>query len=212
MIYLSGASHSLIHSFSVEGLGILVTPRHGRPPVLGIPWAIDNDCFNQGDAFQWADFITWLGKLSLYQHSCLFVPAPDVVGDADTTLRKFTVYGQLIRGAGWQVALVAQDGLSPEDIPWEDIDALFIGGSTDWKLSGAARDCVEEAKRQGKWVHMGRVNSEKRFKLAYSWGIDSVDGTFLKYGPDTNWPKLKRWLRNNLQGRFVDVVWEPANA
>ncbi|MET7951049.1 hypothetical protein [Micromonospora sp. NPDC005324] len=31
-------------------------------------------------------------------------------------------------------ALVAQDGLKAPAVPWHAIDALFIGGSTAWKL------------------------------------------------------------------------------
>jgi len=41
---------------------------------------------------------------------------------------------------------------------------------------------------------MGRVNSEIRTLTMHADGFDSVDGTYLKYGPDENWPKLNRWL------------------
>jgi hypothetical protein len=43
-----------------------------------------------------------------------------------------------------------------------------------------------ETKRRGKWLHMGRVNSARRFAIAELMGCDSVDGTYLTYGPDTN--------------------------
>lgn len=45
-----------------------------------------------------------------------------------------------------------------------------------------------------RWVHMGRVNSKKRLDTARAMGCDSVDGTYLTFGPDTNLPRLLSWL------------------
>jgi len=53
---------------------------------------------------------------------------------------------------------------------------------------------IAEAKRRGKWAHMGRVNGRSRLLAAVGAGCDSVDGTYLAFGPDTNLPKLLRWL------------------
>jgi hypothetical protein len=68
--------------------------------------------------------------------------------------------------------------------------ALFIGGTTDFKLSKEAREFVSICKEKNIWVHMGRVNSLRRMEIAKSWGCDSVDGTYLAFGPDVNTPKL----------------------
>lgn len=73
---------------------------------------------------------------------------------------------------------------------------------TDWKLGLAARQLVAEAKARGKWVHMGRVNSEKRFRYAAAIGCDSVDGTYLKAGPDVNLPHVLAWVRG-VEGQTV---------
>ena len=75
-------------------------------------------------------------------------------------------------------------------MPWDDFDALFIGGTTDWKLGDGAAQLVREAKRRGKWVHMGRVNSLRRMIYAESIGCDSADGTMLKYNPSA---PVHRW-------------------
>jgi hypothetical protein len=99
-----------------------------------------------------------------------------------------------IRGLGYPAALVAQDGLQSLTVPWHAFDVLFIGGSTAWKLGPAAADLTAQARRHGITVHMGRVNSLKRLRYAASIGCDSVDGTFLAYGPDCNLPKLLCWL------------------
>lgn len=78
-------------------------------------------------------------------------------------------------------------------MPWHTFDVLFIGGSTEWKLGPGARALVAEAKRRGKWVHMGRVNSGRRWSYAEHIGCDSVDGTFLAFGPDLNMRRLRGW-------------------
>jgi hypothetical protein len=41
---------------------------------------------------------------------------------------------------------------------------------------------------------VGRVNSRARLRWAATTGVDSVDGTYLRYGPDRNWPHLRAWL------------------
>jgi hypothetical protein len=43
-------------------------------------------------------------------------------------------------------------------------------------------------------AHRSRVNSLTRLRYAVSIGCDSVDGTYLAYGPDRNLPALLRWL------------------
>ena len=77
---------------------------------------------------------------------------------------------------------------------------LFIGGTTEWKLGRHARALVREAKQRGKHVHMGRVNSAKRYRYAEAIGCDSADGTFLTFGPDANLPRLLAWQREPLIG------------
>jgi len=125
--------------------------------------------------------------------------APDVVGDAEATLKRSMPWLAYIRELGFPAALVAQDGLEAMEVPWDDFDVLFIGGSTDWKLSDHAHALTLEAKRRGKWVHMGRVNSQVRLRRAALTGCDSADGTFIAFGPDVNLPRVLGWLRDVTQ-------------
>jgi hypothetical protein len=112
---------------------------------------------------------------------CLFVTVPDVVADAVATAKLFEVWWRALARRGLPAALVAQDGLEHLDrwlsMAWPRIDALFLGGSTDWKLGPTAEALVAAAKDRGKWVHMGRVSSSRRIRYAASIGCDSVDGT-----------------------------------
>ena len=65
----------------------------------------------------------------------------------------------------------------------------------EWKLSADAKLCVDEAQLLGKWVHVGRVNSWRRLRHVAAWDVDSVDGTYLAFGPDRNGARLAGWLR-----------------
>jgi hypothetical protein len=151
----------------------------GQRPPAGQVWAADNGRYGAPQNYTDAGFLAWLAKMPA--ESCLFATAPDVVGDAAATLALSVPMFAPIRTAGYRVAFVAQDGLEDMAVPWDDFDALFIGGTTDWKLGEACRVIVAEAKRRGMWVHMGRVNSLRRMRYAESIGCDSADGTVLKH-------------------------------
>jgi hypothetical protein len=118
------------------------------------------------------------------KHGCLFLSAPDVVGSHALTLKRFYEWLPELRATGHPVAFVAQDGCSMESIPWDEIDALFIGGTTEFKLSPLVVGVCAEAKRRGKWLHMGRVNTAKRITFAFKCGCDSIDGSCYSLFPD----------------------------
>lgn len=121
-------------------------------------FAIDNGAFAGFDA---AAFIALLNRENTFRHLCRFVAVPDVVASARRTLEVFEHWRN--RLSGWKLALVAQDGLEDLAIPWDAIDAIFIGGSTKWKLSTAAADVIRAGRAIGKWIHAGRVNTPARF-------------------------------------------------
>ena len=175
-------------------LGAFVTPGGGHRLLPDVPWAGDNECFTLGDRFDGDRFVRWLDRQP--HTNCLFVVAPDVVGDAAATLERSTPWFDTIRSMGFPVAFVGQDGVEDmlDDVPWRKFDAWFTGGSTGWKLSEASSVCASEAKTRGKWLHMGRVNSQRRVLIADRQGYDSVDGTYLAFGPDKNLPSLLGWM------------------
>jgi hypothetical protein len=122
-----------------------------------------------------------------HKENCIFVCAPDVVGSARRTIEVFHRWKAKLHN--WKIALVAQDGLQDLDIPWDEINAIFVGGSTDWKLSIHAEQVIRAAKALDKWVHVGRVNTPSRFEYFEQMGADSIDGTGLsRYS----------WMRENI--------------
>lgn len=145
----------------------------------GFRWGADSGCYGSGESFDFDLYMAYLWRIRRYAATCLFVTVPDVVGDAAETARRWKEYAPHVRPLGLPLAYVAQDGL--EELPDADYQCLFIGGSasTEYKLSATAARLAQQAKAAGKWVHMGRVNSATRLKIAYNFGCDSADGTGL---------------------------------
>ncbi len=207
--YLSG---SLPKGTRAKGLGILVQPDTGyMGKHLGQfeRWAADNGCFSKGDQFDLSRYMRFLTGLG-HRDSCMFATAPDVVGDPVATWERSQYVLPALRHMGYQAALVAQDGieyqLAADPRMWEAFDVLFIGGSTEWKINGGADPYLSEewvgmfreAHRRGKAVHMGRVNSWKRFQIAsHGLGCSSVDGNYLKFNPKStnphSWAEKWNW-------------------
>lgn len=137
-------------------------------------FAMDNGAFAR---FESKGFLSLLAKHEPRKELCRFVACPDVVGSAIRTLECFECWKAQL--AGWPLALVAQDGQENFPIPWNEIAAVFIGGSTDWKMSRHAAAIVKTAKVVGKWCHVGRINTPGRFEYFDELGADSCDGTGL---------------------------------
>jgi hypothetical protein len=139
------------------------------------PWAIDNGFFSPQ-----ANIEAWLALLEREKHhreKCLFVTLPDIVGSARRTLEVFDHWRRKETLRPWPRALVCQDGQEHLPIPWDDIAAVFIGGSTNWKCGDHAAHIIKAAQALGKWVHVGRVNGAERWDHFEKLGVDSVDGT-----------------------------------
>lgn len=184
MIVLCHKAHETLLAYQHPNLGRLLSPRHYARAAASaslFPVAADNDCFQGLDRPAFVAMLEAIAGTPL-----LFISVPDVVADARATARRFVRWRDRVAAAG-PVALCAQDGLrSP---PWDELDALFIGGSTNWKVSNDARRLVLEAKERGKWTHMGRVNSTRRVLIAKAWGIDSIDGSSVSMFTDTHLPR-----------------------
>jgi hypothetical protein len=204
VLYLSGASNVALKAVSFShNIGFMYTPNMGYKPLeVGCYpfWAADTGCYSASSTFRLMAYLKWLEGLP--RDTCLFATAPDVVGDAVTTWGRSMDILPVLREMGYKAALVAQDGIEHMSVDWAAFDVLFVGGSTVFKLSEAAYELVREAKTHGKWCHMGRVNSRRRFMAAAVSGYDSADGTYLKYGPDVLLPKLQGWV-SDPQMRFT---------
>ena len=177
-MYMVSTSNGLDEHALPHWFGLMTSPRAGNRASIergDRPWCMDNDVFT--NHFNPNTFRAALDKYAPHANTCLFVAAPDVISDATATLTRWPEWQHEITTRGYPAALVAQDGLTPDRIP-ANADALFIGGSTTWKLSVEAQALITAAKARGLWTHVGRVNSQKRIRHFALAGADSVDGTF----------------------------------
>lgn len=182
-------------------IGLMCQPGSNAPRA-GWVWAADNGCFNaRWDHDRWAD---WLARPHP-RAGCLFAVVPDVVADHEATLERFGKHVETVRSLRYPIAFVGQDGATEAGVPWDEFDCLFIGGSTDWKLGEAARRLAVIGRDRGKWVHVGRVNSRRRFA---TWApyADSCDGTFLAFGPQRNAPRLNRWIESTRAQPALNLI------
>lgn len=136
------------------------------------PWAIDNGGYS---GLNIKALMALLDREEHHRQLCLFVTVPDVVASARRTLELFEHWKPKLDG--WKLAFACQDGQEHLPVPWKEIDAVFIGGSTNWKGSDYATHIVRAAKAMDKWVHVGRVNDGARWDHFEKLGADSADGT-----------------------------------
>jgi len=182
-----------------ERIGALLTPEAGNalPPNDQL-WACDNSCFGGLNAPKW---LRLLARLAGSDRKPLWVTCPDTVADAGETWRLYHLWAPVLRSLGLPVALVLQDGLerfkwrSALPSTWDEISAVFVGGSSAWKESEHAESFCREAKERGKLVHVGRVNTKARINLIARWGVvDSIDGSGWSRWGEKRIGKGIRWI------------------
>lgn len=197
---LVGGATTTVSRQPIESVGHLIQPRAWASletiTGTGRKWAADNDCFQRLDVEAYWQMITRVSRAD--RSNLLWVAVPDVVGNAQETINRWYEWYPQLDHLGLPAAFVGQDGIGSiaDQIPWHEMTALFIGGSTAWKLSQEAEDLAREAKARGKWLHMGRVNSAKRIRHALEIDCDSIDGKSFSAWPDRWQPwalgKIKR--------------------
>jgi Queuosine biosynthesis protein QueC len=210
MRYFGNPSSAQIQEGMRAGrVGMTVTPAQGNRIPEGAEFIIDNGCF--GGAYPGDDgYIRFLERLQPVQDRCLFAVAPDIApkGPMRESLARSRPMLQRIRAAGYRAALVLQNGTEDVGLLWGEFDVVFIGGDDAWKLGPAARAIAVEARRRGKLVHMGRVNTFRRLRYAQEF-CDSADGTCFTRAPDVNFRLIMRWLAS-VNGRIplYGLDWE----
>lgn len=173
----------------------LLTPlTRYRPQQPEQRYAIDNGAFSNFDS---DSFNSLLERERPRRDLCRFVAVPDVVGSARRTLEVFEHWKQHL--TDWPLALVCQDGQENLPIPWTEIAVVFIGGTTNWKMSEHAAACIKAARAIGKWVHVGRVNSPGRYEYFDKLGADSIDGTGLS---------RYTWMRKAIYDQYTNPELE----
>lgn len=199
-LLISGATRTVARYLEC---GVLVTPWSGNRveeiSKSGRLWAADNSAYSAWDKER---FWKMLARINHADRSrLLWVACPDVVSDAQATINRWLEWFPQFDYLGLPAAFVGQDGLENirDQIPWNEMRAFFIGGSTEWKLSEAAMLLGKEAKARGKLLHVGRVNSEKRIRHMLEMNADTIDGRSFSAWPDKKIPKGLKWIKRQAQ-------------
>lgn len=176
--------------FYTDYCGMLTTPQTGYDVSTSHRWALDNGCFAPGyDGMKIAKHLQkWKDT-----PGCLFAVVPDVVGNHNRTLHLFRSWIGVYRRLGYPPAFVIQDGCRVQDVPYNQIACVFIGGTDRYKYSQNVIEIVSEAKKHGLWVHAGRVGGKRRFSYVRDvLQCDSFDSTGFSVHP----PKIieERWI------------------
>jgi len=163
--------------------GHLYSPKRAWTPYPWLPYALDNGAFVSWDkGVEWdaeafvkhcdsEALLRSADRIKLFMEKPLWIVVPDLVADRLATLAKWAEWEPKLRQYRCPLAFVAQDGMSPKDVP-SDADVIFIGGSTEWKLANIHRFCQTFPR-----VHVGRVNTLRRLWLCCDAGAESCDGT-----------------------------------
>ena len=199
LILVSGATKT-VRSITHKNLGVLITPQDGNLLPHDKMWAADNAAYSNWDEKK---FLNMLWKIEKHHNKPIFVACPDVVGNAKETAKRFNYYQPLLKELNLPVALVLQNGQEAIGVPWNLLDAIFIGGDDTFKLYNPyIHYIVDKAKSLNKWVHFGRVNSYKRMKYVKKIGADSIDGTGFSMFPDLKIPSALRFLEKEQYSLF----------
>lgn len=171
MIFVASCSNEITRNGKV---GIIWSPTSGNHDPHG-KYIVDNGAYSK---FSEVKYFQLLDKSKAF-HPPEFVVAPDVLGCHDRTLALWKWYYPLLKPFCYPLAFVAQDGCQavPEEADW-----IFVGGHDPWKMAN-----VERFVKDGRPVHVGRVNGWKRLKVCEMLGVTSIDGS--------------GWFRDTMNGK-----------
>jgi hypothetical protein len=155
-------------------LGQIIGPTWYKAPRSDIPFALDNDAysdFTKGKSFNYLAWVDMLNKVRALEAVPLWIAVPDVVANRQATLANWKRFSPVARCYGWPLAFVAQDGMTPRDVP-KNADVVFVGGTTSWKWRTLPMWCEHFPR-----VHIGRVNNLEKVWICQRHGAESCDGS-----------------------------------
>lgn len=169
----------------------------------GYGWALDNGAWSafkagtafDGDAFKRA--AEEAGRLD-------FVVCPDVVMDADGTREMIETWlpWTLANADAAHILLPVQNGMEADSLPLSAGIGVFVGGDDQWKERTLPHwRAVTNA--AGAYLHVGRVNTERRLRSCTANRVDSCDGSGASRF-SIHAEKIARWMR---EGEAQGWMW-----
>lgn len=179
-------------------VGWIMSPDGWREPHDWLPYHLDNwafVCYTKQIPWDEAAFYAHCRRTVGHTHKPRWIAVPDVVANREETLRMWFLHSPRVSKFGCPLAFVAQDGMTPDDIP-PNADVVFIGGSDDWKMRNL-KDWTSAFPR----VHVGRINGEKGLWECHEAGAESCDGSGWFRGCKTQLAGLLRYLEDSTHGK-----------
>lgn len=158
-------------------LGLLLSPNGWVSP-RNLPFALDNGRFSvwsKGKKWFEEDFWKLINKAKQISYPPLWLAVPDVVANAEETIKEWKHWHPILSDLNWPLALVVQDGMEPNEVKnlLPKPDYIFVGGSTLWKWQNLTKWTETFPNK----VHVGRVNSYGLLWKAHRAGVISSDRT-----------------------------------
>lgn len=172
-------------------IGWLLSPGDWKTPPDWLPYAIDNGEWTAHlNAELWDEdaFYKHLENVRCRANRPRWIAVPDSVADRDETLRRWEQHAPRVAKYGCPLAFVAQNGMTPRDVPG-DAAVVFVGGTTEWKWTNLAKWTAAFPR-----VHVGRVNGYEPLWVAHRAGAESCDGTGWNRGGPERLAGLARYL------------------
>jgi len=166
-----------IEAMRAHGISLLITPTNTKA-WPGMRYAIDNGAFGAWQSGrEWAAR-PWLDLLRQYGERAEWSVLPDIVHGGVESLALSLRYLQQVRKMAPLHLIAVQDGMTADDIRPHvgERVGIFVGGSTEWK-ERSLPVWGRLASETGCYLHVGRVNTNRRIKLCAMAGADSFDGT-----------------------------------
>jgi hypothetical protein len=110
VIVLVHAAPATLARHRNPSLGVLSSPRRFYYDVDGWPWAADNDAYSAWHEGRYRRMLDAIAGLD----GCLFVTAPDVVGDWEDTFDLFEAWHPELAELRLPAGYVIQDGQPPD--------------------------------------------------------------------------------------------------
>lgn len=162
-----------------NGWRLLVSPKNGHSKVNGdFRYGVDNGAWWAYQNKQSFDSAAFERVLVKFGDRADWIVLPDIVAGGLASLAFSLSWVDRVQRHGRLMLLPVQDGMAVGDVRphLSERVGIFIGGGTEWKLAMMAA-WGELAAEIGCYLHVGRVNTERRIALCAAAGADSFDGT-----------------------------------
>ena len=180
LAYTSRCSGRTVGLLRDAGWRFIVEPSQGyRRDPCPLPYGLDSGawaCHRAGVPFDEDGFRRVLKD---HGETADWIVLPDIVGGGAESLALSLSWVPEVSEHKRPLLLAVQDGMTVAQIEplLSSVGVgLFLGGSTEWKLS-TMRQWGTLARRAGCWYHVARVNSQKRITLCQDAGATSFDGS-----------------------------------